>query len=109
MAAGPCAPSSSNRPRNCFKSPNPLQKWGLSVAARRGRHKAAVAVARKLCVAIWHVLQGHVIGVLERLDSLETKLGELATDLGLPPIKALGFESKATYIEEKLYLLRSYP
>ena len=29
---------------------NPLQKWGLAVASRRGRNKAAVAVARKLCV-----------------------------------------------------------
>ena len=27
---------------------NPLQKWGLTIAARRGRNKAAVAVARKL-------------------------------------------------------------
>src|SRR6266478_5154212 len=41
---------------------NPLQKWGLAVAARRGRNKAAVAVARKLCVAFWHVLMGHAIG-----------------------------------------------
>jgi len=29
---------------------NPLQKWGLAIAARRGRNK--VAVARKLCVAV---------------------------------------------------------
>ncbi|MFL6597469.1 MAG: hypothetical protein ACJ8KF_05835, partial [Chthoniobacterales bacterium] len=45
---------------------NPLQKWGLAVASRRGRNKAAVAVARKLCVALWHVLMGHAIGALER-------------------------------------------
>src|SRR5205085_2660667 len=32
---------------------NPLQKWGLAVATRRGRNKAAVALARKLCVAVW--------------------------------------------------------
>src|SRR5437660_3313809 len=31
---------------------NPLQKWGLAIALRRGRNKAAVAVARKLCVAV---------------------------------------------------------
>src|SRR5437660_7123924 len=31
---------------------NPLQKWGLAIAARRGRNKAAEAVARKLCVAV---------------------------------------------------------
>ena len=88
---------------------NPLQKWGLAVAARRGRNKAAVAVARKLCVAIWHVLSGHVIGALEPLARLQTKLGKLATDFGLAQIKALGYESKTAFIEEKLYLLKSYP
>jgi transposase len=95
--------------KKLLQVPNPLQKWGLSVAARRGRNKAAVAVARKLCVAIWHVLKGHVIGALEPLARLETKLGKLATDFGLPAIKALGYESKDTFIEHKLHLLKSYP
>lgn len=88
---------------------NPLQKWGLAVAARRGRNKAAVAVARKLCVAIWHVLRGHVIGALEPNTRLQTKLGKLATELGLAQIKALGYESKTAFIEQKLQLLESYP
>ncbi len=61
---------------------NPLRKWGLAVAARRGRNKAAVAVARKLCVAVWHVLQGHTIGALERLDTLHTKLHSLPPSSG---------------------------
>ncbi len=95
--------------KKLLQVPNPLQKWGLSVAARRGRNKAAVAVARKLCVALWHVLQGHVIGSLERLDSLTAKLGKLATELGLSAIKALGYESKDSFIAHKLDLLQSYP
>ena len=95
--------------KKLLQVPNPLQKWGLIVAARRGRNKAAVAVARKLCVAIWHVLQGHVIGALERLDSLQTKLGKLATDLGLPAIKTLGYQNKDAFIQQKLYLLKCYP
>ncbi len=88
---------------------NPLQKWGLAVAMRRGRNKAAVAVARKLCVAVWHVLQGHVIGALERMDTLHTKLHKLATELGLPAIKAQGYETKEAFVQKKLYLLKSYP
>ena len=88
---------------------NPLQKWGLAVAARRGRNKAAVAVARKLCVAVWHVMKGHVIGTIERMDTLHTKLGKLATELGVPAIKALGFETKEAFVQKKLYLLKSYP
>jgi transposase len=87
---------------------NPLQKWGLAVAMRRGRNKAAVAVARKLCVAVWHVMQGHVIGAIERMDTLHTKLHKLATDLGVPTIKQLGFETKEAFIQKKLYVLRSY-
>ena len=78
-------------------------------AARRGRNRAAVAVARKLCVAVWHVLQGHVIGARGRLDTLQTKLGKFATELGLPAIKELGYKSKTAFIEQKLYLLKSYP
>ena len=87
---------------------NPLQKWGLAIAMRRGRNKAAVAVARKLCVAVWHVLQGRVIGVIERIDTLHTKLRKLATELGVPTIKQLGFETKEALVQKKLYILRSY-
>ena len=87
---------------------NPLQKWGLAIAMRRGRNKAAVAVARKLCVAVWHVMQGHVIGAIERMDTLHTKLHKLATDLGLSAIKQLGYDTKEAFVQKKLYLLRSY-
>jgi transposase len=87
---------------------NPLQKWGLAVAMRRGRNKAAVAVARKLCVAVWHVMQGHVIGAIERMDTLHTKLHKLATELGVPAIKAQGYETKEAFVQKKLYLLKSY-
>lgn len=88
---------------------NPLQKWGLQVAARRGRNRAAVAVARKLCVAVWHVLMGHVIGALERVDTLTTKLGKFATEVGPEFLRALGFENKAQFVTRKMYLLKSYP
>ena len=88
---------------------NPLQKWGLAIAMRRGRNIAAVAVARKLCVAVWHVMQGHVIGAIERMDTLHTKLHKLATELGVPTIKQLGYETKEAFVQKKLYLLRSYP
>lgn len=88
---------------------NPLQKWGLALAMRRGRNKAAVAVARKLCVAVWHVMQGHAIGAIERIESLRTKMHKLATELGVPTIKQLGYQNKEAFVREKLYLLRSYP
>lgn len=88
---------------------NPLQKWGLAVAGRRGRNKAAVAVARKLAVAVWHVLMGHAIGALERLDTLRTKLGKFATELEPAALNALGFDNKTDFVKKKLYVLQTYP
>jgi transposase len=88
---------------------NPLQKWGLSVALRRGVNKAAVAVARKLTVAIWHVLQGHWNKTLEETTTLLTKLTKLATELGVPTLKELGYPSKAAFQEQKLEVLRTHP
>ena len=79
-----------------------------SVETMPSAHKATVAVARKLCVAVWHVMQGHVIGAIERMDTLHTKLHKLATELGVPTIKQLGYETKEAFVQKKLYLLRSY-
>ena len=88
---------------------NPLQKWGLAVALRRGTNKAAVAVARKLTVAVWHVLMGHWNKALEENSTLLTKLGKLATDLGVPTLKELGYASKVAFQEQKLEVLRTHP
>ncbi len=43
------------------------------------------------------------------MDTLHTKLSKLATDLGVPAIKAMGYETKTAFIQQKLYLLRTYP
>jgi hypothetical protein len=104
---------------------NPLQKWGLSVALRRGQNKAAVcspillpplvpctatsAVARKLTVAVWHVMQGHWNQTLEETTTLMTKLTKLATELGVPTLKELGYATKTAFQEQKLEVLRTYP
>jgi transposase len=88
---------------------NPLQKWGLSVALRRGINKAAVAVARKLTVAVWHVLKGHWNQLLEETTTLLTKLTKLATELGVPTLKELGYASKIAFQEQKLHVLRTHP
>ena len=88
---------------------NPLQKWGLAVALRRGMNKAAVAVARKLTVAVWHVLQGHWNKAVDENSTLLTKLMKLATELGVPTLKELGYASKVAFQEQKLQVLRTHP
>jgi transposase len=87
---------------------NPLQKWGLAVALRRGTNKAAVAVARKLTVAVWHVLRGHWNKALEENSTLLTKLAKLATELGVATLQELGYASKLAFQEQKLEMLRTY-
>lgn len=88
---------------------NPLQKWGLSVALRRGTNRAAVAVARKLTVAIWHVLQGHWNKALDENTTLLTKLAKLATELGVGTLQELGYASKLAFQKQKLEVLRTHP
>jgi hypothetical protein len=48
-------------------------------------------------------------GSVERLNTLHTKLYKLATELGLPAVKALGYEIKEACVQKKLCLLKSYP
>lgn len=95
--------------KRLLQVPNPLQKWGLAVALRRGRNRAAVAVARKLAVAIWHVLMGHSIGAIDSEIRLQTKVNKLATILGLKTLRALGYESKQHFTQKRLYVLKSFP
>ena len=66
-------------------------------------------MARKLAVAVWHVLMSHVIGALEPIERLRAKLFKLATEIGVPAIKSLGHASKEAFIEKKLYQLKTYP
>jgi hypothetical protein len=52
---------------------------------------------------------GHVIGALERLDTLETKLSKFAMEMGPAALHAFGYNNKADFVKKKLYVLRSYP
>jgi hypothetical protein len=52
---------------------------------------------------------GHIVGALERLDTLETKLSKFATEMGPAALSALGYHNKADFVKKKLYVLRSYP
>ncbi|MGI8481727.1 MAG: hypothetical protein ACR2MF_06655 [Chthoniobacterales bacterium] len=37
---------------------------------------------------------------LEGMGSLQTKLGKFATEPGVPAIKALGYETKAAFVQK---------
>jgi transposase len=67
------------------RGPGPLRAFFQRISSRRGPHVAAVAVARKLCVIIWHLLTrgedyAWVRPVLhaKKLRALELRSGEPA-------------------------------
>jgi hypothetical protein len=60
-----------------------LGQWGWKLFARKGsRNVAVVAVARKLLVQVWHLLQGNPPTALETDKSFRVKLQKLAVVLG---------------------------
>ena len=57
---------------------------------------------RKLCVALWHIMMGHVIGTLERLDTPQTKLSKFATEIGPPAaLTARRYYNKEDFAQKK--------
>lgn len=60
-----------------------LGQWGWRLFARKGnRNLAVAAIARKVLVQVWHILQGHPPTALEADKRLSLKLSRLATALG---------------------------
>ena len=72
---------------------------GLEACHEEERNVAAAAVARKLTVAIWHLLKGHFTELLELSKHLATKLLHLATVLGKANLKEAGFNSRNEFIQ----------
>lgn len=86
---------------------SPLHKWGWKLLMTKHRHQAAVAVARKLTVSIWHLLMGHFTPLLEATEHLQTKLLKLATVLGKDYLKALGFANRDAFVTAQIKSLQS--
>lgn len=62
-----------------------LGQWGWKLFARKGHRNVAVAaVARKLLVQVWHILQGNPANAQETNKSFLLKLQKLSVALGAP-------------------------
>jgi len=64
------------------RAPGPLRVFAERVAARRGRHIAAVAVARKLAVLAWHLLSRGEDYAYQRPSIVRRKLRRLELKTG---------------------------
>lgn len=80
-----------------------LGKWGWKLFARKGNRNVAVAaVARKLVVQVWHLLQGNPPFALESDKSFCLKLSKLASFLGSAVRREVGL---AASLAESLKIL----
>ena len=87
---------------------NPLYNWGWKMNYRKGRNVAAVAIARKISVAIWYMLMGKPFKARERTATLTRKLQNLAKELGVKEIKSMGFKTYNHFAEHKLQQLGEF-
>jgi transposase len=85
---------------------SPLHRWGWKLALKKNHNQAVAAVARKLAVAIWHLLMGHFTPLVEASEHLTTKLAKLATVLGRDVLKQLGFEDREAWINQQIKLIQ---
>jgi transposase len=69
------------------KAPGPLRAFAQRTAARRGRHVATVAVARKLAVLAWNLLTRGEDYAFARPSLVRRKLRALELKAGAPPAK----------------------
>ncbi len=66
------------------RSPGPLRAFYQRIAARRGKHIAAVATARKLAMIIWHMLSKDADYIWARPALLARKFRSAELRAGLP-------------------------
>jgi transposase len=85
---------------------SPLHRWGWKLALKKNHNQAVAAVARKLAVAIWHLLMGHCTPLVEAGAHLTTKLLRLATLLGRDTLTQLGFENRDAWVNQQIKLIQ---
>lgn len=82
---------------------SPLHTWGWRLMIKnKHRHKAAVAVARKLAVSVWHLLKGHFSVLGQPTEHLRAKLLKLATILGRDQLRELGHATREAFVTDQL-------
>ncbi|MFO7821795.1 MAG: transposase, partial [Lentisphaeria bacterium] len=79
---------------------NPVKRWGLAMKMRKGANKATVAVARKLTVAAWYLLNGITPKNLSTEKQVRAKLKKVTEEITLDGVRAMGYRSCKDFIEE---------
>ncbi|HXJ56322.1 MAG TPA: IS110 family transposase [Verrucomicrobiae bacterium] len=74
---------------------SPLARWGRRLMAKKGsRNLAAAAVARKLAIAIWYLLQGKWEGLQNIDPALSQKIGKIISQVGSETLQNMQIDRK---------------
>lgn len=84
---------------------SPTHRWGLRIVMRKGRNHAAIAVVRKVAVAVWYVLKGHFTPMKALTPALMRKLVEFSVAVGAKQVREMGYKTSKEFQREKLKLL----
>lgn len=77
--------------QSVLNSKSPLAAWGRKLLARKGEHNLVVAaVARKMVVAIWYLLNGRFTPVEEIEPKLRAKLTKITGSISPAHLKQMG-------------------
>ena len=85
---------------------NSLFKWAWQLALRKGRKIAVVAVARKIVVSAFYLLNGKPFKAKELTRTLNDKIKKLAKEIGMKELRRKGYETCQKFIDEKLSILQ---
>jgi transposase len=92
-------------------SRTPLAQWGKKLLGRKGSVKLVVAaIARKLTVAVWYLMNGRWTALDEIDKRLSLKVGKIISSVGNASLQCLGTTRKELRIEicESLKAARTY-
>jgi transposase len=74
-----------------LRSRSPLAQWGKKLLGRKGSVNLAVAaIARKLTVAIWYLMNGRWTPLTQIDKALSIKVGKIITHVGTAALQSLG-------------------
>lgn len=80
-------------------------KWALALKMRKGTNIAIAALARKLTVASWYLMQGFFSPLTEISGSLRIKIRKIAIVIGKQRILQLGYKTRIAFEDEKIHIL----
>lgn len=103
--------------QSILRGDSPLAKWGKKLMASKGSvNLAAAAVARRLVVSLWYLMNGKW-DALEEIDKPQAiKIGKIISKVGEKGLKTLGKDRKSLrqemnhrLLKGRVYELKPYP